>query len=57
MSPYVTSRKTAGSVPQEVIEFFAVDLIFLAALGPGAFQPLTETSTRNLPVGLSTVST
>jgi hypothetical protein len=32
--------------------FFPIDLIFPAALWPlGSFQPLTEMSTRNLPVG------
>jgi hypothetical protein len=40
---YALSRKVAGSIPDEVIEF-SIDLIFTATL-----RPLTEMSTRNLP--------
>jgi hypothetical protein len=32
---YVTSRKVAGSRPDEVNEFYSIYLILLAALGPG----------------------
>jgi hypothetical protein len=32
-----TSWKVAGSSPDEVIEFFSIYLILLAALGPGVY--------------------
>jgi hypothetical protein len=35
---YATSRKVAGSVPDEVIGFFSIDLILLAALGPEVYS-------------------
>jgi hypothetical protein len=45
---YATSRKVAGSSPDEVIGFFSIDLIPLAALWPwGRISLLTEMSTRN----------
>jgi hypothetical protein len=48
---YATSRKVAGSSPDEV-NFFSVDLILPAAfMALGSTQPLTEMSTRNLPEG------
>jgi hypothetical protein len=31
---FATSRKVAGSIPDEVIGFFSIDLIFPAALWP-----------------------
>jgi hypothetical protein len=44
---YATSWKVAGSGPDEMIEFFSIDLILLATLGPGFTQPLTEMNTRS----------
>jgi hypothetical protein len=41
------SRKGAGSRPDEINEFFSVDLILLAALGPGVTHPLKEMSARS----------
>jgi hypothetical protein len=35
---YATSRKVAGSIPDEVIGFFSIDLILPAALGPGVYS-------------------
>jgi hypothetical protein len=49
---YATSRKVAGSVPDEVTGFFSVYLILPAALWAlGSALPLTEMSTTNLPGG------
>jgi hypothetical protein len=33
-----TSRKAAGSFPDEVIGFFSTDLILPSALGPGVYS-------------------
>jgi hypothetical protein len=38
--------QAAGSIPDEIIGFFSIDLVLSAALG--STQPLTEMSTRNL---------
>jgi hypothetical protein len=47
MGQYATSRKVAGSIPDEVIGFFfSIDLMAL-----GSTQSLTELSTRKLPGG------
>jgi hypothetical protein len=50
---YITSRKVAGSIPDEVIGFFFFNLLNASsrpmALGPT--QPLTDMSTTNLPGG------
>jgi hypothetical protein len=35
---YATSRKIAGSRPDEVNAFFSIYLILLAALGPGVYS-------------------
>jgi hypothetical protein len=37
-----TSRKVAGSIPDEAIGFFSVDVILPAALGPGVYQELIK---------------
>jgi hypothetical protein len=42
MRHYATSRKVAGSIPDEVITFFPVW---------GSTEPLTEMSAKNLPGG------
>jgi hypothetical protein len=44
---YTTSRKIAGSRPDEVKKFFPIQLILSAALGPRFTQPLTKMSTRS----------
>jgi hypothetical protein len=41
---YATSRKVAGSIPDDVIRFFNLPIC-------QSSQPLTEMSTRNLPGG------
>jgi hypothetical protein len=52
---YAVSQKVAGSIPDEVMEYFSVDLILPVALG--STQPLTEMSTwsifgcKGLPAG------
>jgi hypothetical protein len=33
-----TSRKVTGSIPNEDIGFFSIDLILPAALGPGVYS-------------------
>jgi hypothetical protein len=38
LSHYATSRKVAGSRPDEVNEFFSIYLILPAALGPGVYS-------------------
>jgi hypothetical protein len=35
---YATSRKAAGSKPDEVNEFFSIYIIFPAALAPGVYS-------------------
>jgi hypothetical protein len=44
-----TSRKVAGSIPDEVIGFFNWPNSSSWNMAPESTQPLTETSTRNLP--------
>jgi hypothetical protein len=46
---YATSLKVAGSSPDEV-DFFQLTYSFQPYYGPGSTQPLTEMSTRDLPV-------
>jgi hypothetical protein len=46
---YATSRKVAGSIPDEVIEFFNWPIPFSRSEGLGSTEPLTQMSTRNLP--------
>jgi hypothetical protein len=48
---YATSRKVAGSFPDEVIEFFNWPNRSSRIMALGSTQPLTEMSTRNLPGG------
>jgi hypothetical protein len=47
---YATSRKVAGSSPDEVIRFFNWPNPSSRTTALGSTQPLTEMSTRNLPV-------
>jgi hypothetical protein len=50
LRPYAKSRKVAGSIPDEVIGLFSVDLILPVTLWPwGRLSLLTEMSTRNFP--------
>jgi hypothetical protein len=44
-----TSRKVAGSVPDEVIVFFNLPNPSSRTIAPGSTQPLTEINTKNLP--------
>jgi hypothetical protein len=46
-----TSRKVAGSIPDEVIGFFNWPNPSSRTMALGSTQFLTEMSTRNLPVG------
>jgi hypothetical protein len=48
---YATSRKVAGSVPDEVAGFFNTPNPSSHTMALGVTQPLTEISTRNLPEG------
>jgi hypothetical protein len=48
---YATSRKVAGSIPDEVIGFFNLPNLSSRTMALGSTQPLTEMSTRNLPGG------
>jgi hypothetical protein len=48
---YSTSRKVAGSIPDEVIGFFNWPNPSNRTMTLGSTQPLTEMSTRNLPGG------
>jgi hypothetical protein len=46
---YATSRKVAGSNPDEVDFFFNLPNPSSSTTALGSTQPLTEMSTRNLP--------
>jgi hypothetical protein len=35
---FCKTKKVAGSIPDEVIGFFSIDLILPAALGPGVYS-------------------
>jgi hypothetical protein len=48
---YATSRKVAGSFPDEVIEFFNRPNSSSRTTALGSTQPLTEMNTKNLPGG------
>jgi hypothetical protein len=48
---YATSRKVAGSIPDEVIGFFSWPDLSSCTVALGTTQPLTEMSTGNLPGG------
>jgi hypothetical protein len=48
---YATSRKVAGSIPDEVIGFFNWPNPSSRTMALGSTQTLTEKSTRNLPEG------
>jgi hypothetical protein len=48
---YTTSRKIAGLIPGEVIGFFSWPNPSRPPMVMGSTQPLTEMSTRNIPVG------
>jgi hypothetical protein len=48
---YATSRKVAGSIPDEIIGFFNCPNPSRRTMALGSTQPLTEMSTRNLPWG------
>jgi hypothetical protein len=50
---YATSRKVAGSNSDEVIGYFNLPNTSSRTMALGSTQPLTEMSTRNLPVGIS----
>jgi hypothetical protein len=49
MHTHATSRKVAGSIPDEVIGFFNWPNLYSRIMAFGPTQPLTEMSTRNLP--------
>jgi hypothetical protein len=48
---YATSRKVVGSIVDEGIGFFNLPNSSSRTMALGLTQPLTEISTRNLPVG------
>jgi hypothetical protein len=48
---YATSRKVAGSIPDEVIEFLNWPNTSSCTMALGSTQPLTEMSTRKIPGG------
>jgi hypothetical protein len=48
---YAKCQKVAGSIPDEVIGFFNLLYPSSRTTALGSTQPLTETSTRNLPGG------
>jgi hypothetical protein len=48
---YATSRKVAGSIPDEVVEFFIWPNPYSRTMARRSTQPVTKTSTRNLPGG------
>jgi hypothetical protein len=50
LKQYATSRKVAGSIPDEVIGFFRWPNSNSRTMTQVSTQPLTEMSTRNLPV-------
>jgi hypothetical protein len=50
-SDAATSRKVAGSIPDEVTRFFNWPNTSSRTMALGLTQPLTEMSTRNLPGG------
>jgi hypothetical protein len=45
------SRKVAGSIPDELIEFFILSNLSSRTMALWSTQPLTEMSKRNLPAG------
>jgi hypothetical protein len=45
---YATSRKVAGSIPDEIIGFFNRPYPSSRTMALGSTQPLTEMSTKNL---------
>jgi hypothetical protein len=52
-SPRVDRDPTsiAGSIPDEVVDFFNLHNPFSRTIAQGSTQPLTEMNTRNLPGG------
>jgi hypothetical protein len=46
---YGTSRKAAGSIPDNIIEFFNWPNPSSRSMDLVSIQPLTEMSTRNIP--------
>jgi hypothetical protein len=48
---YATSRKVAGSIPDEVIGYLILPNLSSRTVALGSTQPVTEMSTRNLPGG------
>jgi hypothetical protein len=48
---YATSRKFAGSIPDEVTGFFDLPNPSSRTIALGSTQPLTEMSSSNLPGG------
>jgi hypothetical protein len=48
---YVACRQVAGSIPDEIIGFFNLSNPSSLTMALGSTKPLTETSTRNFPVG------
>jgi hypothetical protein len=51
LSDYAKSRKVTGSIPDEVVGFFNWPNHSSRIMALGSTQPLTEMSTRNLPLG------
>jgi hypothetical protein len=49
LTNYATNWKVAGSIPNEVIEFFDWPNSSSHTMAPGSTQPLTDRSTKNLP--------
>jgi hypothetical protein len=47
---YATSRKVAGSIPDQVMVFFSWPNPSSPSVALGSTQPLTEMNTRNLPM-------
>jgi hypothetical protein len=48
---YATSRKIAGSIPDEITGFFNLPNPSSRTMALGSTHPLTEMNTRNLPGG------